>query len=133
MAVASLDQHLYAILIVLFVGVWLLSQSFYIREQGGRALVVRVAVVHRWVAPGLTFRVPLVDRIVRLDPRKYPPEYPAGKNGRVVTRLTPSGYVRLEGERWMWRATSLNGAAGKRDPVRVHKFEQEKLFCKRRS
>lgn len=129
---AVLD-HLVAIIVVLLVAVILAGQSFFILETGGRAVVVRLAVVQRWVKPGLSFIVPMLDRIVRLDARRYAPEYPAGKDGRVVTPLSPWGYVRLEGERWVWPATSVNGAAAKDTTVRVQKFENEKLFCKRRT
>ncbi|MGH8104297.1 MAG: NfeD family protein [bacterium] len=125
-----LVNHFYAILAVLFLGAWLLSQSFFILEPEGRALVVRLMVVREWLIPGLSFLIPFFDRVARLPASKYPKDYPAGRTGRIVSVIGSSGYVRLDGERWMWLATGADSPLKKDSKVRVVSRDGVTLQCK---
>ena len=121
--------HYNWLLVALFGGAWLASASFFILEAGGRAIVVRFAIVRRWVKPGFIWQVPILDRVVRLPERRYAPDYPERVQGHVVSAAGASGLVRLDGELWMWPAVPDGGNLKKGARIRVVRREGDVLSC----
>lgn len=74
--------------IAVLVGIILLSSGFYTVGSGERALVLRFGQVQGVVADGLHVKIPLIDRIVRVDVRTQKSHAPASAGTRDLQIVT---------------------------------------------